>query len=102
MDIFMTGRGGGKTTFLIQRMLEDPEHSVMICSSARDASRLAHEYADQGLTPDNFVAFGRQGFSDARRVRGKTRVYADNVDQILLGLFGGHIDIITMTNGDLP
>lgn len=89
MNIIQAGRQAGKTTYLIEQMKKDPEHSVMICVSQRRAEDLRRAHAqpweqDSPLTSGNFLAPRSAEF----RTNPGVKVFIDDLDVLLQQMFG--------------
>ena len=90
MEIYHAGRQTGKTYYLVKKMRQDPENSVLIVDNARDADRLRREfsypYVDTPLTEQNFEFIRRDDFY--RSWGNRQKVYVDNLDRIIHQLLG--------------
>lgn len=100
MRVYQSGRGTGKTTFLLS-WLERESNRILIVHSAQERDRLLKLIenhprisVDQIVTA-NHVLEGR--------IRGKyprPELAIDNLDLILPFIFGGSIGPITMTGAE--
>lgn len=95
MNIIQAGRQAGKTTYLIEQMKKDPEHSIMICASQRRAEDLRRRYAapwvqDSPLTSGNFV-----GPQLRTPTNPGVKVYIDDLDVLLSWMFGDVSSVTT-------
>jgi hypothetical protein len=102
MEYIIQGRRSGKTAYLIEKFLEDPEHSVIVCFNKMEASRIVRTLKDlrapeeqrewQKLLLNNVITTDR-----AVHLRGRdAKVYVDNLDNWIRSFFG-NVQAVTMT-----
>ena len=107
MKFDICDRGKGKTTRLLEWLLDAPEgeHRVLVSHDRRTTMKLLREARDRGLPVESwqFVSFdeirtGSNAFSGVLHGRGGHVVLGiDNADIILRGLTAWSIDIVTAT-----
>lgn len=92
-EVIQTGRRGGKTTAMVERLKADPG-AVLVVATADERRRLVIEYdlkPEQVITPQS-----------TEKLRGSARmprVYVDNAEWVLSVLLG-HAKVEGMSVGD--
>jgi len=102
MEYVVRGRREGKTMYLIEKFLEDPERSIIVCPSEIEAKRLRSEL--QELRAPEFQMEWKKllrhniiSMSNGEYLKGlNKKVYVDNLDQWIRAVFG-NVQAVTMT-----
>ncbi len=103
MKIHATGRQQGKTTRLIEWMMQAPDdvHRVLVTHNAREADRLYREYGEKlGLERWQFMSAmevrGEYGATWRGR-KGRLELGVDNLDIVLPMLLGWRVGWVSAT-----
>lgn len=102
MEFMIRGRATGKTTELLKRFFEDPEHTVVVTWNQERATRLARQACDQaaqfGAEVEYFAI--REHFVSARSTPTQGwvgRTLVDDLDLVLPILLRGPVPFVTAT-----
>lgn len=102
--MIVTGRGGGKTTQMLQWMREAPqgEHRIIVCPSGQEAMRLLRENPDleswQFVSLEEVMDRDRAAWSGVLHGRGGRVVLGlDNLDMMLDRLIYWPVEAFSVT-----
>lgn len=98
MEYIIQARQSGKTKYIIDKFLEDPENSYIICINEQEAHRVRNLCQDRRSDLSRMLLVDHI-FRAAGLITGmshQSKVYIDNVDILLRSMYG-NVETITMS-----
>ena len=94
MDIIRYQRRAGKTVWMMQAIQNDP-NGILVCINQQEIDRLMQDYPH--VPVGRFITFEEVRNGGLRGLRPEPNLYVDNLDMMLLQIFGHRIVVASVT-----
>ena len=94
MEIIQYARRSGKTVWMMHKVINDP-NAILVCINQQEVDRLMRDYPS--VPVGRFITFQEVRDGGLRGLRPEPNLYVDNLDMMLVQIFGQKIVSASMT-----